>query len=277
MLKKLELIFRKFFPKRLPNYRMYQSLISGKVGLEVGGPSGGFTKNGFLPIYDVARKVDGCNFSSNTVWEGNITEGHHYRYGNKVGHQFIADASDLSIISNEQYDFILSSHSLEHIANPIKALNDWKRVLRSDGYLILILPHKDLTFDRKRPVTKLDHLISDFDNNTPETDDTHFAEAIQLHDIALDAGVTDIDFFKSRISDNVNNRCLHHHIFNTPLVASLSNYLNFKIVDLQTFSGLNIVALLQKTDQAGAHNQKFLNRDSPLFKSERHPSDQIWS
>ena len=149
MLKKLESRFREYFPKRMKDRQEYMAYFKGLKGLEVGGPSRVLSSKGFLPIYNVISGLDGCNFSTNTVWEGNISEGQTFRYDkNKVGRQFIAEATDLSVIGSETYDFVLSCHSLEHIANPIKAILEWKRVTRNGGYILFVLPHKDRTFDR---------------------------------------------------------------------------------------------------------------------------------
>ena len=32
------------------------------------------------------------------------------------------------------YDVLLSSHTLEHIANPLRALSEWKRIVGDDGH-----------------------------------------------------------------------------------------------------------------------------------------------
>ena len=49
------------------------------------------------------------------------------------------------------------------MANPIKALLEWKRVLRKDGVLLMILPHRDYTFDWRRPVTVVEHMKKDYE------------------------------------------------------------------------------------------------------------------
>jgi SAM-dependent methyltransferase len=198
----LEKKFRKYFPKRIPKYGFYIKKLKGLSGIEIGGPSLAFTKQGFLPIYQHIESLDGCNFSSNTIWEGQIESGRTYHFENKVGHQYILDGSALTEINNEQYDFLLSCHNLEHIANPIKALKEWKRVLKPNGYLLMILPHKDKTFDHKRPITKLEHILQDYEQEMQETDSTHFEEVLTLHDITRDAGVEKHQDLVERTSKN---------------------------------------------------------------------------
>lgn len=51
---------------------------------------------------------------------------------------------DLSIFGTESFDFVFSSHLLEHIEDHTAALREWWRVVRQGGYLVLYLPHKDL-------------------------------------------------------------------------------------------------------------------------------------
>lgn len=70
----------------------------------------------------------------------------------------IADASKLPF-NNETIDFILNSHVIEHIFDPIAALNEWLRVIKPDGYIFIICPHKDRTFDKDKPLTTLEELI----------------------------------------------------------------------------------------------------------------------
>lgn len=44
------------------------------------------------------------------------------------------------------FDYIFSSHCLEHLPNPIAALEHWQSRLRSGGVLFLYLPHPDMTY-----------------------------------------------------------------------------------------------------------------------------------
>jgi len=44
---------------------------------------------------------------------------------------------------NEQFDIVYSSHTLEHVANPVRAIDEIKRVLKNDGTLYVVLPYPD--------------------------------------------------------------------------------------------------------------------------------------
>ena len=43
--------------------------------------------------------------------------------------------------NDESQDFIISSHTLEHLEDYLKALKEWDRVLKKNGVLLLYLPH----------------------------------------------------------------------------------------------------------------------------------------
>jgi SAM-dependent methyltransferase len=54
------------------------------------------------------------------------------------------DALHLRPLKDASFDFIYSSHTLEHMSDPSAALKNWWRVLKPGGYLILYIPHRDL-------------------------------------------------------------------------------------------------------------------------------------
>jgi SAM-dependent methyltransferase len=227
----------------------------GKNGLEIGGPSSIFMSKSILPIYPIVKNLDNCNFSRETVWEGKITEGLNFNYyGNKLGYQFIREATDLTGIGSETYDFILSSHVLEHIANPLKALFEWKRVLKNGGVLLLVIPHKQCTFDHRRPVTDLDHLIKDYENKVDEHDMSHLKEIIELHDLSMDPEAGTFEKFILRAKDNFKNRCLHHHVFITEEIIRVIDYIGLKILLVVPCLPHHIIVLAQKINQASYKN-----------------------
>ncbi len=71
-------------------------------------------------------------------------------------------------LPEESQDFIISSHVLEHFSNPIKALIEWNRLIKPNGIIFMIIPHKERTFDKNRLRTTLQHLINDYQTNNTE-------------------------------------------------------------------------------------------------------------
>jgi SAM-dependent methyltransferase len=59
------------------------------------------------------------------------------------------DAHELAEIDGESFDFVYSSHLLEHLTDPARAIRNWWRVLKPGGYLILYVPGRDL-FEKKQ-------------------------------------------------------------------------------------------------------------------------------
>lgn len=216
---------------RIPNFSYVSTLFRAKNGLEVGGPSGVFKNGGFVPIYKVINELDGCNFSNSTLWEGTIESGrNYYYYEGKSGTQFILEATDLNNIANEKYDFIISSNCLEHVANPLKAMQEWIRVIKNNGIILLVLPNKKYCFDHRRPTTTFAHILADFQNNTREDDLTHLDEILELHDLAMDKPAGNKEQFRARSLKNFENRALHHHVFSMSLLEEIFNYFGLEIL-----------------------------------------------
>ncbi|CAB1208097.1 hypothetical protein [Acinetobacter bouvetii] len=62
---------------------------------------------------------------------------------------------------------------------------------------MLVVPHKDGTFDHFRSVTTLEYLINDFNNeDIDERDLTHLDEILKLHDLSRDLDAGDIEAFE---------------------------------------------------------------------------------
>jgi SAM-dependent methyltransferase len=223
----------KYAQWRLPFHQKYRLFVENKHGLEVGGPSALFKT--VLPVYEFARRLDGVNFSTDTIWEGRLEAGENFNYYKKrFGHQFISDAVDLNEITTDTYDFLLSSNCLEHVANPIKALTEWKRVIKPGGGFILVLPNKDSNFDHRRPFTRFEHLLDDFTQDVGEDDLTHLDEILALHDLPMDPPAGDLDHFRQRSLKNFENRTLHHHVFDVQLIEAMLDYMGFEILDMTT-------------------------------------------
>ncbi len=237
----------------LRNYRAYQELFKDKDGIEIGGPSPFFRKE--LPIYKIIKSLDGVNFGFETIWEGKITTGKTYNYfGKKSGNQFIYDATDLSEIGSNHYDFLLSCNNLEHVANPLKALKEWTRIIKPGGYLLLILPKKESNFDHRREVTEFKHLLNDYSTNVSEKDLTHLDEILRLHDLTLDIPAGDFENFKKRSNNNFENRCLHHHVFNMELIEKIFEHLNLQLVLKSTIPTDFVSAARKPLNISGPNN-----------------------
>lgn len=242
---------RSLFLPKAATLSVCRNLVAGRSGLEIGGPSFGFGSKGFLPLYPAIAKLDNCNFGFKTVWEGSLSEGFNFQFDpNKPkGRQYVSEATDLNTIPDKAYDFVISCHALEHSANPLRALKEWLRILKDDGGAVLILPHKEATFDHLRPVTTLQHLIEDLKRNTQEDDQTHVAEVLELTDIDRDWAILDSNDFRQRCAKNHENRCIHQHVFVTSLVIQMFDYVGMQVLSAESIRPHHIIVSAKKLPQ----------------------------
>lgn len=148
--------------RRRPVLRLAKRYLGGLQGIEIGGSS----QNDFgVDVVNVDRYGEGDE---------------HYRfykqaeidawgYGRPV--DVVARGHELPF-ADESFDFVVASHVIEHIPDPIAALLEWSRIARS--YLFLVVPHRDRTFDRDRPLTSLDELIERHENRFESDEDKHW-------------------------------------------------------------------------------------------------------
>jgi SAM-dependent methyltransferase len=54
------------------------------------------------------------------------------------------DAQKLANVDDGSFDFLFSSHCLEHVRDPVEALGNWIRVVRPGGHLVISVPDEDL-------------------------------------------------------------------------------------------------------------------------------------
>jgi SAM-dependent methyltransferase len=208
--------------------KVLEEIIVNKNGVEIGGPS----KTG-KTIYKNANIIDNIIFSKNTIWSNHETSEYKY-YENKIGKVIINDAVNITDINDNQYDFVFSSHTLEHIANPLKAINEWLRITKKDGYIIIVVPEKSACFDHKREYTKFETLVSQYEKNVGEDDLSTLPEILRNHDLRFDPLAGNFEQFTKRSLDNVNNRCLHHYVYSDDLLLEISKYFNSECIYRET-------------------------------------------
>jgi SAM-dependent methyltransferase len=133
--------------------------LDGLKGVEIGGAA----HNAFhLDTLNVDRTRD-----MDTVYKREELE----CAGVAMAVDVVAEGDDLPF-PDEAFDFVLASHVLEHLPDPIRALQEWRRVARR--YVFVVLPHRDRTFDRDRPVTPVDELLRRHEHGLRSDEDRHW-------------------------------------------------------------------------------------------------------
>lgn len=216
-------------------------ILKDKNGLEFGGPTELFSNPSHRMFLYPEVKLDGGNIIEDNHFQVSFSE--TFNYGNNKGVQYNVDcAGDLSSIT-KKYDFIVTSHVIEHLANPIKAIKNWSdSLLLENGYILSIIPDYRYCFDRKRPLTTIDHIKLDYENNVGEDDTTHIEEQKNLHDWSYGGHKNFYELCKI----NHKTRVVHHHTFTPETVDLLFKEMGFNSIITFKHDDLNIVNLSQK-------------------------------
>jgi len=188
-------------------------IVKDKKVLEVGGPS--ILLNS---LYQHVKSLDLLNHKESIEYfsMGNIP--------NNLNNIFYGDiVNDKTFIENnlfEKFDLIVTSHVLEHIANPILALKNLKKCLVPNGIVLTIVPNKNECWDRVRDYTSWNHIIEDYNNNVSESDMTHIHESSCMNR----------PNYYEDIGDHNNPRIIHHHTFNVKTLSKTHEYVELKTI-----------------------------------------------
>lgn len=226
----------------LPNF---QPLIENKTGLEIGGPSPYLIPTG---IYTSPKSLDNAIYSSQTIWH-KTSDTLQYEFPGKSvpGKVIINDITDMKDIPSSTYDFIVASHILEHLVNPLKALSEITRVLKPYGICILVLPWKEGTFDHKRPISSFNKLLINYiQNRSEDTVDDYLDEVRNFYDITRDSGIKSITDLVERCKDHKSNRALHVHVFDFALIIRCLIFFNYNIINYQLSSPYHQFVVAQR-------------------------------
>ncbi|MCJ7617467.1 MAG: class I SAM-dependent methyltransferase [Desulfobacterales bacterium] len=150
---------------------------------------------------------------------------------NLEGHievDYVTDAANLSFATDGSQDFVCSSHVLEHLANPLKAIAEWKRVIKEKGIICVGVPDKRHIFDHKRQRTPLSHLIDDFEKDVDQTDKTHISDFLENWDeegVCCDSR----EQLTEHVRDGLESR-VHHHVWIVDDLKEIFEYMDLRIV-----------------------------------------------
>jgi SAM-dependent methyltransferase len=97
--------------------------------------------------------------------------------GKTIEPDLLADAEELPLPPGS-VDFLIASHVFEHLHFPLAALRAWYAVLAPGGVLLLRVPDKRYTFDKRRVRTPLAHLLSEHDDRASFVLREHYADFV---------------------------------------------------------------------------------------------------
>ena len=121
----------------------------------------------------------------------------------------VTDAHTLAGIDDRSQDFVIANQVLEHMENPLQALENFLRVTKSGGIVFLSLPDKRYTFDVSRPPTRFEHILEDYRSGPAQSREAHYQEWIELVDKAPAAEMES----RLDVMMNVLRYPIHFHVW----------------------------------------------------------------
>lgn len=92
----------------------------------------------------------------------------------------VDDGERLLNVPEDSQDFIVANHFLEHCENPIGTIGTHLSKLKPGGVLYYAVPDKRFTFDFRRPVTPLEHMVADYEIDPEASRSGHYDEWVRL-------------------------------------------------------------------------------------------------
>lgn len=88
----------------------------------------------------------------------------------------VASAESIPL-DNASQDFIVSSHVIEHLPDPVRALIEWDRLLKPGGICFIVHPLRTaMAGDEQRQLTTVEHYLEDYERRHDR--DTHPLESV---------------------------------------------------------------------------------------------------
>src|SRR5262249_55944812 len=113
-------------------------------------------------------------------------------------------------VADGSLDFIIASHVLEHVPDPLGLFKECHRVLKDHGYFYLGLPDKNQTFDAPRMNTPLGHLVRDFERGSKVVDEEPLVDFVAK---VLKTPIPGDPVERQQLFDRELRRSLHIHVW----------------------------------------------------------------
>ena len=134
---------------RIKSYEIASELVQGKRGIEIGGPVRSLEEDIYGSLYISILDTLIIATSLPTIRGQGMRLISFLILESRLVKNIFSEGSHLVGIKDHDYDFVLSSHNLEHFANPVKALKEWQRITVRGGTLVLVLPYYKWTMNIK--------------------------------------------------------------------------------------------------------------------------------
>lgn len=165
---------------------------------------------------------------------------------NLVDVEVIDDGEKLTKISDNQLDFIIGNHFIEHCQNPLGTIRNHLSKLRNGGLLYYAVPDKNFCFDRERPLTTIEHLLKDDREGSEVSKYEHFLEWAQLVNKVPNQELQNHIKKLMEIDYSIHFHVWDENTFRDFLISARSYLKNAFNQILVERNGTEIIAILQK-------------------------------
>jgi hypothetical protein len=182
--------------------------------------------------------------------------------------QVIDDGERLATIGEGTVDFIVANHFLEHCEDPIGTITTHLTKLRSGGVLFYAVPDKRYTFDFRRPVTSLEHVVADHEKGPARSRGEHYLEWASLVHGGVDPpSEAQAEAYARQLE--AAHYSIHFHVWTgselTALLLHIQELVGTFELEATRRNGIENIVVLRKHTVAPAPAERGGTRAAPLI------------
>lgn len=158
----------------------------------------------------------------------------------------VCDGELLTPVRSHSVRFVVANHVLEHCQNPLRAIEEWLRVVNEEGIVFMAIPDKRLCFDAERPATPLEHVLDEYEHGAAHNLRGHVEEWVtHVEKVPPEARAARVDELVA------SGYSIHFHAWSWTEIVELllaardRLRMGFEVEALQR-NGLEVVAVLRK-------------------------------
>ena len=155
----------------------------------------------------------------------------------------------LETVAEDSQDFIVANHFLEHCEDPIRTIGTHLGKLRPGGVLFYAVPDKRYTFDYRRPVTPLEHMIEDHEQGPERSRREHYDDWTRLVIVEEGESEAQAEARARKLEDEVYS--IHMHVWTQAeflklIVHVRDHYDDAFDIEAAARQGIEFVVILRK-------------------------------
>jgi SAM-dependent methyltransferase len=160
----------------------------------------------------------------------------------------VDSAETLATLADNSQDFVIANHVIEHLQNPLAALENFLRVLKPNGIVFMAVPDKRYTFDRRRAITPLPDIIRDYQDGPEWSLEAHYEDWTRYVENVPEAELTE------RVQQHLQNVSeIHFHVWTRQSFAQLLHYCQSQLgwkfkIEIVRPNAVEFIVILRKGD-----------------------------